>query len=279
MKDHLRDVRPIPLLKPEEVPLLCKKIDRLKELLGGDLKSFDIENFSKKEQLEIRECLAAYHRFIKGNLRLVILISKKYRNTNYELSNIVQFGYLGLIRAVEKFDYSKSHRFNVYASFWIKQAITRGLVNTNSEIRLPIHINSRLIKAKRELRLNPNISKQDLANKIEITPEELDFALAKDYKVNSSAITSKTDGTIEELFCYEEHEETGNTREVLERALESLSETERFIVLARTGYNGRKKSLKSLAKKFESTEENISEILRLALEKLSKEKSLQVFSA
>lgn len=277
MKSYLRDIKNIPLLDPEEIPILCEKIDRLKELLGGELKAFELKKYSEEDQLEIKDCLSAYHRFIKGNLRLVILIAKKYRKSDFELENLVQFGNIGLIKAVEKFDYSKGKRFNVYASFWIKQAISRGITNTHRTIRLPIHISERLAKIKRETRNNSHpVNLKELSDKINLSVEDILFILEKDYVIQSSNIQCDGGAEFEDTFTYEEESEDG-TVIALTKAFEVLDDTEIKILELKLGLIGKPKTFTAISKELSITSKDIEEIYSKAIEKLSASQHLKAF--
>ncbi len=147
------------LLKPEEEIELAKRIER------GDL--------------------AAKERMINSNLRLVISVARKYQGQGLPLGDLIQEGMLGLIRAVEKFDWRKGFRFSTYATLWIRQAIGRGLSNTSRTVRMPVHIGQRarkIARTERELaaKLNRDPTLEEIAAKVELPVEEVEEIRAAD---------------------------------------------------------------------------------------------------
>ena len=148
----LRDVRRHPLLSADEEVDLAKRIER------GDL--------------------GAKERMVNSNLRLVVSLAKKYQGHELALLDLIQEGILGLIRAAEKFDWRKGYKFSTYATFWIRQAIQRGLANQGRTIRIPVHIGQRerkIARAERELAAQHGRppSDEEVAAAAEITLDEL----------------------------------------------------------------------------------------------------------
>ena len=149
----LRDIRQFPLLTREQEVALAERIEQ------GDLE--------------------AKERMINSNLRLVVAIAKKYQGNELPLIDLIQEGIFGLIRATEKFDHRKGFKFSTYATFWIRQAIQRGLANKARTIRIPVHIGQRerkISRAKRELsvQLGRDPTDDELASKAELTRAEIE---------------------------------------------------------------------------------------------------------
>src|SRR5204862_6079618 len=148
----LREAGRYPLLKPSEEIELAKRIER------GDLD--------------------AKERMINSNLRLVVANARRYQGQGLALGDLIQEGMLGLIRAVEKFDWRRGYRFSTYATLWIRQAMQRGLENSGRTIRLPVHVEQRARKVariERELttRLGREPTEEEIAEEAELTLEQI----------------------------------------------------------------------------------------------------------
>ena len=212
-----------PLLTPAEEIELAKRVER------GDL--------------------AAKERMINSNLRLVVSVARKYQGQGLPIGDLVQEGILGLIRAVEKFDWRKGFRFSTYGTLWIRQAIQRGLENTSRTIRLPVHMSQRARKvAKFErqlaLKLGHEPSNEEIAYAAELTLEEVeeikkaDQAPASlDKTVGEDGDTSFVDLLAADQLAPDEEVEEAWISEALERAVADLPEDERKIIDLRFGNN------------------------------------------
>jgi RNA polymerase primary sigma factor len=212
-----------PLLTPAEEIELAKRVEK------GDL--------------------AAKERMINSNLRLVVSVARKYQGQGLPIGDLVQEGILGLIRAVEKFDWRKGFRFSTYGTLWIRQAIQRGLENTSRTIRLPVHMSQRARKvAKFErqlaLKLGHEPSNEEIAYAAELTLEEVeeikkaDQAPASlDKTVGEDGDTSFGDLLAADQASPDEEVEEAWMSDALERAVASLPEEERTIIDLRFGNN------------------------------------------
>ncbi len=140
---YLKEAAQTPLLTPVEEITLAKQIEKgrwaEKKLTSVACDSEEAERL----KAYVREANQARNRLINANTRLVISIAKKYRGQEVPLADLIQEGNLGLMRAVEKFDYRRGYKFSTYAMWWIRQTVSRGLINQNRTIRLPIHVNER----------------------------------------------------------------------------------------------------------------------------------------
>jgi RNA polymerase primary sigma factor len=220
----LRDVRRHPLLTADEEIELAKRIER------GDLD--------------------AKERMVNSNLRLVVSLAKKYQGHELSLLDLIQEGILGLIRAAEKFDWRKGYKFSTYATFWIRQAIQRGLANQGRTIRLPVHIGQRerkIARAERELavELERTPTDEEIAKRADLSLREL-----RETREYSRTVTSlerpvgeEGDTELGDLLPSDalepvEEVEIGLRQEAVHRALENLSEQEQQVIRLRYGING-----------------------------------------
>jgi RNA polymerase primary sigma factor len=219
----LAESRRWPLLKPAEEIELSKRIER------GDLEAKD--------------------RMINSNLRLVVSVARKYQGQGLPIGDLVQEGILGLIRAVEKFDWRKGFRFSTYGTLWIRQAIQRGLENTSRTIRLPVHMSQRARKVARlerelTLKLGHEPTNEEIANAAELTVEEIEEIKTADQAPASldKSVGQEGDTTFGELLAADQlspEDEVADAWEfaVLEDAVAELPEQERSVIELRFGRN------------------------------------------
>ena len=281
---YLTDIGQYPLLTKEGEVRLAQQIEKgsaaRQELdRAGD-------NLTPAKRREMRRNLRrgdeAVRTFVQSNLRLVVSIAKKYQASGLPLLDLIQEGNLGLMHAVEKFDWRKGFKFSTYATWWIRQAITRGIANTGRTIRLPVHAGdtlARLQKARSrlELRFGRPATLAELAVEVEMTEDKVTEALRFAAEPLSLSEPLREDGDAELGDVVEDRSAespfevaaTALLPEEISRLLAPLDNREREILKLRFGLDrGEPRTLEEVGDHFELTRERIRQIEALAMSKL-----------
>ncbi len=258
----LRDIRPYPLLRRDEEVELAKRIEQ------GDLE--------------------AKERLINSNLRLVVSIAKKYQGHDLPLIDLIQEGIFGLIRAAEKFDHRRGFKFSTYATFWVRQAIQRGLGNKARTIRIPVHIGQRerkIGRVQRELavKLGRDPTDEEIASVAELTRAEIQEAREAPRTVTSleGPVGEDADSELGDLLPSDdrgpdEEVDIALRQAVLHDVLARLPERERRVIELRFGIDGGEPTpLREAGRKLGLSSEGVRKLEGQALRRLAGERELE----
>ncbi|MEV0838327.1 RNA polymerase sigma factor SigB [Actinocatenispora sera] len=230
----------------------------------------------------VDEGRAAKKRLLSANLRLVVSIAKRYTGRGMPFLDLIQEGNLGLIRAAEKFDYTKGFKFSTYATWWIRQAITRSMADQARTIRIPVHMVeqvNRMVRARRELTasLGREPSHDEIAAELDITPFQVLELASYDRDPVSLDQTVGEDGesTLGDFLCRTEDVTDDDTvsysllRHTMERVIGTLTDRERTVIRLRYGLDdGRQRTLDEVGHEFGLSRERIRQIEKHTLIKL-----------
>jgi RNA polymerase primary sigma factor len=279
---YLREMSRVPLLTIEEEVQLAKALEAgraAEETLGHD----GADPVKRRElDCAVEEGLAAREHLIKANTRLVVSIAKNYMGRGVPFLDLIQEGNLGLMKAVEKFDYSRGYRFSTYATWWIRQTITRAIADQGRTIRVPVHMSDRIrqlynIARSLEQEKGRRPTPEELADEMDMEPRKVQWMLRVSWRPLSleQPVGEEEDS---ELGCFIEDEATPTPTqsayryllgEKIEELLATLNPREARILRLRFGLiNGRSYTLEEVGQKFGLTRERIRQIEGRALRRL-----------
>jgi RNA polymerase primary sigma factor len=260
---YLREIGKIPLLNSEEELALAQRV------VAGEKKAKD--------------------KMAEANMRLVVSIAKRYSGRGLDFLDLIQEGNTGLLRAVEKFDPDKGFKFSTYATWWIRQAITRAIADQARTIRIPVHMVetiNKLLRTQRRMtqELNREPTIEELAKELEMEPEKVEYVIKIKQDITSLDAGVGRDGDDEDSvlldFIEDEDSDTPEQsaasqllKEQVQAVLSTLSDREQKIVKMRFGLeNGKSHTLEEVGQEFAVTRERIRQIEAKALAKLRKHK-------
>ena len=258
----LNEIRRYPLLTAAEEVDLSKRIEQ------GDLE--------------------AKERMINSNLRLVVSIAKKYQGQELSLLDLIQEGIFGLIRAAEKFDWRKGYKFSTYATFWIRQAIQRGLANKARTIRIPVHIGQRerkIVRAERDLsaKLGREPTDEEIAGEAELPLDQVEEVRDAARTVTSldRPVGEEGDTALGDLLeagapPVDQEVEVSLSEQLLRQTIEELPDTERDVIRLRFGLTGEEpQPLRETGRRLGLSAERVRQIESRALKRLAMRRELE----
>jgi len=260
---YLREIGKIPLLSSEE------EMDLARRIVEGDKKAKD--------------------KMAEANMRLVVSIAKRYSGRGLDFLDLIQEGNTGLLRAVEKFDPDKGFKFSTYATWWIRQAITRAIADQARTIRIPVHMVetiNKLLRTQRRMtqELNREPTIEELSKELDMEPEKIEYVIKIKQDISSLDAGVGRDGedddsvlqdfiVDEDTVSPEDSASNQLLKEQVQEILSSLSDREQKIVRMRFGLdNGKNHTLEEVGQEFAVTRERIRQIEAKALAKLRKHK-------
>jgi len=244
--------------------------------------SLDHKTLSIKKNLDKLK-----NKFISNNLRLVINIAKRYNGNGVELEDLIQEGNIGLIKALDRFDYKKGYRFSTYGSWWIRQGIIRTVQDKSKTIRLPSHINEKLyrineIKNKIEVN-NGKSTREDLAKEMEMSSSELDSILQKKRNILSLELELGENHTLQAIIedekspSPEKEYYNKEIKRLIHQGIDFLNDREKEIIKLRFGLGKQQLTLEEIGDVFSLTRERIRQVELEALKKLKHPARIKYF--
>ncbi|MGH2364831.1 MAG: RNA polymerase sigma factor RpoD [Chloroflexota bacterium] len=270
---YLREISKVALLTAEKEVDLAQKIER------GEM---ELDKGAEPDPQIMSEAEGARKHLTEANLRLVVSVAKKYVGRGMSLLDLIQEGNIGLIRAVEKFDYHRGYKFSTYATWWIRQAVSRALADHARTIRIPVHMVETMSKFNRSARnllqqLGREPTPQEIANEMEITVEKVReiMRIFREPMSLEAPIGEEEDSSLGDFI--EDHSSLSPVdaasrqllKEQISDVLDSLTSRERKVLELRFGLeDGRNRTLEEIGREFSVTRERIRQIEAEALQKL-----------
>jgi RNA polymerase primary sigma factor len=284
---YLKEIGKVPLLTAAEEVVLARCVE-VGQIAAERLALCEEESALLSERRRIteyermrREGIAAKRILVEANLRLVVSIAKRYRNRGMAFLDLIQEGNLGLMRAVDKFDYTKGFKFSTYATWWIRQAITRAIADQARTIRIPVHMVDTINKVMRTQRqllqdLGREPTVEEVAFRVEMTPERVrEILRVSQETVSLEQPMGEDDFSLSDLLedvaavAPSEAAARALLNEAVNQALSELSERERKVVRLRFGLDdGQMRTLEEVGREFGVTRERIRQIESKTLAKL-----------
>ena len=291
---YLREIGKIPLLNAADELELANKVVANRDELAETQAKMTEEGVSPSELVKLKakavKLSKPKDKMAEANMRLVVSIAKRYSGRGLDFLDLIQEGNTGLLRAVEKFDPDKGFKFSTYATWWIRQAITRAIADQARVIRIPVHMVetiNKLLRTQRRMTqdLNREPTIEELAKELEMEPEKVEYVIKikQDIQSLDAGVGRDGDGDDdsvlqdfiedEESATPEESATTQLLKEQVQSVLSTLSDREQKIVRMRFGLdNGKSHTLEEVGQEFAVTRERIRQIEAKALAKLRKHK-------
>jgi RNA polymerase primary sigma factor len=279
---YLKEIGRVPLLTAEEEVSLAKRMERGKEARQRLTQGVDIVSDRDKLLAALRDGQAAQEHLIKANSRLVVSVAKKYVGRGVPFLDLIQEGNIGLIRAVKKFDYRRGYKFSTYATWWIRQAVTRAIADQGRTIRVPVHMYeqiNRLTRTSRQLvqELGRDPTTEEIADRLGVPPRKVEQIIRVSQRPLSleMPVGEEEDSYLGDFIPDEDAESPNDSasqtmlRQVIDEIFESLTPREVRILQLRFGLvDGYSYTLEEVGKKFGVTRERIRQIEAQALGRL-----------
>ena len=279
---YLKEIGRVPLLTADEEVSLAKRMERGREARQRLTQGVEDPDERDKLLLAVRDGQAAQEHLIKANSRLVVSVAKKYVGRGVPFLDLIQEGNIGLIRAVKKFDYRRGYKFSTYATWWIRQAVTRAIADQGRTIRVPVHMYeqiNRLTRTSRQLvqELGRDPTTEEIAERLGVPPRKVEQIIRVSQRPLSleMPVGEEEDSYLGDFIEDDEAESPTDSasqtmlRQVIDEIFESLTPREVRILQLRFGLvDGYSYTLEEVGKKFGVTRERIRQIEAQALGRL-----------